>query len=34
MELSKRESQELRTRQEQAMQTWEEASLALEEFDK
>ena len=33
MELSN-EIEELRTRQEQAMQTWEEASLALEEFDK
>ena len=33
MELSN-EIEELRTQQEQAMQTWEEASLALEEFDK
>lgn len=33
MELSA-EIEELRSRQEQAMQTWEEASLALEEFDK
>ena len=32
MELSN-EIEELRTQQEQAMQTWEEASLALEEFD-
>ena len=32
MELSN-EIEELRAQQEQAMQTWEEASLALEEFD-